>query len=381
VHGANPNLDWQPKLQEMLEPHFNCIPHRYTEYDSLYGPVAVIFNLHVLGVFLITFLTSLALFILVNWQFGIACLIVSLLSLALSAYLAARDRAACSDGLKEKFDYCHFNAPHVIAHSFGSYLVGRLLKKFPDVRLRKTVFVSTVLPRRFPWERIFLERPWCAENTVVRSEFGTADVIVWLAGLTTWFARDIGNAGSRGFFNNPRWVHTTSSPAGDCRSCHGTNIARVHNVSLPSFEHSDQFLGLGHAMIYWLPFLWGISVPEYLQYFDYCLQATKFESQKQLPEATEIINVYWSKSFLWTNGAPLSLYVTKLIEAHLPSELSSALAAQVYRDVKTTLHVIVADLVSELGEKHGVLDDNVACYLHPATAIAAVVDARVSRPT
>src|SRR5205085_2074206 len=60
----------------------------------------------------------------------------------------------------------------VIAHSFGTYGIARVLEEYPDIRLRRLVLCGSIVPRAFRWDKLGsrqLEQPVvndCGERDV-----------------------------------------------------------------------------------------------------------------------------------------------------------------------------------------------------------------------
>ena len=42
----------------------------------------------------------------------------------------------------------------VIAHSFGAYVIGRILIEEPDIRIHRLIFCGSILPENFDWRRV-----------------------------------------------------------------------------------------------------------------------------------------------------------------------------------------------------------------------------------
>lgn len=79
----------------------------------------------------------------------------------------------------------------VIAHSFGSYAISRILLEHPHVRLRRLVLCGSIVPADFPWDRVYEQL-----DDRVLNECGTKDIWPLLAsGLTVGF----GPSGTFGF--------------------------------------------------------------------------------------------------------------------------------------------------------------------------------------
>ena len=115
--------------------------------------------------------------------------------------------------------------PNVVAHSFGTYIVGRALTKFRDITLGKVVLCGAILPCDFDWVSVF------AENQVleVRNDYGVDNI--W-SSVARWIVHDAGSSGAEGF--------SIMSPL-------------VHNHRFEKFGHSDYFRP-GHYE-QWIEFL------------------------------------------------------------------------------------------------------------------------------
>jgi hypothetical protein len=122
-------------------------------------------------------------------------------------YIDVRERKVPNPKLRHQF------RPGVVAHSFGTYIVGHALNTFEDMNFGKIVFCGSILPRDFDWISIF------GRNQVmeVRNDYGVDDIWSKTARL---LVRDAGSSGASGFF--------ISSPL-------------VHDHRFQHFGHSDYF--------------------------------------------------------------------------------------------------------------------------------------------
>lgn len=116
--------------------------------------------------------------------------------------------------------------PSIVAHSFGTYILGECLLKHADVKFDKIILCGSILPPSFAWNEI-LER-----NQVwrIRNDYGLKDIWVKLVG---WLVPDTGASGARGF----EFV----SPA-------------VTQAFFKRHEHSDYF-SANHINNFWIPFI------------------------------------------------------------------------------------------------------------------------------
>ncbi len=115
--------------------------------------------------------------------------------------------------------------PSVVAHSFGTYILGYTLLRFDFIRFDKVILCGSILPPDFPWDRL-IDR---GQVQAVRNEFGVRDPWVrWVR----WFVRGTGPSGAVGF--------TGKHP-------------RLEQEEF-DFDHGDYF-GLDHMEDRWVPFL------------------------------------------------------------------------------------------------------------------------------
>jgi hypothetical protein len=115
--------------------------------------------------------------------------------------------------------------PSVVAHSFGTYVLGYALLKYEYIRFNKVILCGSILPTDFPWGKL-IER---GQVQAVRNEYGVKDV--WVRRVRQ-FVPNTGPSGGYGFgCNNPRL---------DQQEFH--------------YDHSEYF-EKGHMREYWIGFL------------------------------------------------------------------------------------------------------------------------------
>ena len=116
--------------------------------------------------------------------------------------------------------------PSVVAHSFGSFIVGKALLKYPDIHFDKVILCGSILPEDFPWEDV-LGR---GQVGTMWNDFGSKDFWVW---VVPYVASETGRAGRYGFsVENPLHISNGQAHKG----------------------HPDYFKEL-HWESQWLPFL------------------------------------------------------------------------------------------------------------------------------
>ena len=116
--------------------------------------------------------------------------------------------------------------PSIIAHSFGSYIIGYCMLKYPDVKFDKIILCGSILPKNFNWNTIFLND----QVNHLKNEYGIKDF--WTKNVGR-FVKRTGGSGNDGFSLNSR---------------------QLEQNKFEYFTHSDYFKGQ-HIKFYWLPFL------------------------------------------------------------------------------------------------------------------------------
>lgn len=80
----------------------------------------------------------------------------------------------------------------IIAHSFGTKIIGEIMKMDFDLHIHRLILCGSILPRDFPWHQ--LQERFDDDNVV--NECGKADIYPLLAQSTSW---GYGASGSHGF--------------------------------------------------------------------------------------------------------------------------------------------------------------------------------------
>src|SRR5215211_4368218 len=63
------------------------------------------------------------------------------------------------------------NPPSVIAHSFGTYILGNALLTYKHLYFNKVLLCGSILPRNFPWDDLINR----GQVQAVRNEYGSKD--------------------------------------------------------------------------------------------------------------------------------------------------------------------------------------------------------------
>jgi serine/threonine-protein kinase len=115
--------------------------------------------------------------------------------------------------------------PSIVAHSFGTYILGNAMLKYDWLRFEKIILCGSILPKDFPWDKL-IER---GQVQVVRNEHGVQDI--WVR-FVSWFVADTGPSGHDSF---------------------SVKHERLLQERF-DYEHSEYFDN-GHMEAKWLPFL------------------------------------------------------------------------------------------------------------------------------
>ncbi|MEX1275471.1 MAG: hypothetical protein WEE20_06035 [Bacteroidota bacterium] len=138
--------------------------------------------------------------------------------------------------LKEYTRICEaeqITRPSVIAHSFGTYVVARMLEVYPQVKFDKLIFCGSIVRRDYDWKTL-LES---GRVNLVRNDFGRLDIWPNIARLVISQA---GNSGTEGF---------------------NAQDPRIQNHEFKQYNHSMYFQPL-HFRDHWLPFLERVELNE-----------------------------------------------------------------------------------------------------------------------
>lgn len=282
LHGINSDGAWQTLLRPVFCPHFRYLPLGYSQYRRL-GGTKVLLEPLVLYAYA-PLLVVLAVYGRLSvWQVVLMAFVGLLL-----AYFAGRlrRRLAFREVVRQFDDGIKIGErPHVIAHSFGTFLCGRLMQR-PTTHCSRVIFAGSVLACDFPASRLpgNEERPF----EEMRNEVGKRDLVVRLAGLVRRLVPDLGDAGVRGFVQDSVHVHGVPDADSGCEECRKA-AARprwcIHNVRLDYFTHNDHFISPKHALMFWLPFLWEIQPKEFREWLELCGVAARTEAPGRLGKA------------------------------------------------------------------------------------------------
>jgi pimeloyl-ACP methyl ester carboxylesterase len=116
--------------------------------------------------------------------------------------------------------------PSIVAHSFGSYILGYCMLKYPDVKFDKVILCGSILPENFDWDTIVFRD----QISFLRNEYGVYD---YWAKIVGFIVPNTGMSGVKGFH-----VATT----------------HISEERYDYFKHSDYFKGQ-HIDKYWVPFM------------------------------------------------------------------------------------------------------------------------------
>lgn len=105
----------------------------------------------------------------------------------------------------------------IIAHSFGAYLVGRLLEKYPMFKFDKVIFAGSILNEDYNWPEILAR----GQVNLFRNDYGRLDIWPQYARA---LVRGTGDSGTRGFLRRDN-----------------STKCRMVQKPFPLYRHSDYF--------------------------------------------------------------------------------------------------------------------------------------------
>ena len=117
------------------------------------------------------------------------------------AFLTPWTREAMLGWLRRQYDleisdrHLHIEegqVPSVVAHSFGTYILGYTLLRFDFIRFDNVILCGSILPRDFPWDQLIAR----GQVQAVRNEYGVRDP--WVKRVRC-FVRGTGPSGAEGF--------------------------------------------------------------------------------------------------------------------------------------------------------------------------------------
>ena len=144
------------------------------------------------------------------------------------------------------------NQPSIVAHSFGTYILGNALLSYDNLRFDKIILCGCILPTNFPWHEL-IDR---GQVQAVRNEYGTRDL--W-TGIVSWFVRGAGASGIHGFtctherLEQKKFNYSHSEYFDRGHMTH--NWIAFLNRKLPEIPARDLTLSVGKSNVPWALYL------------------------------------------------------------------------------------------------------------------------------
>jgi hypothetical protein len=270
--------------------------------------------------------------------------------------------------------------PHIIAHSFGTFLVGAALSKYSDLRVGRLILTGCVLKGDYPWAS-FAKSKNSQRFKAIHNEMAKKDWVAVSAQLLQGFVPPMGHAGVFGFtdsrisrnWDDARLVDGQWHSDSQCGHKKQTDHILVHNIAHKGLGHSDYFIGMSHARTFWLPFLWEIPPGLYERFKDLCIECKDLEVAERYLELSDREAQLTSSCWGWTSG-PLQDRVEQVAIKYLEHSKTDS----------TQLVHIVALSIRNLWEltwraaNHS-KEVQFAIFLHPHTALARAVQIAVEQ--
>lgn len=137
-------------------------------------------------------------------------------------------------------DYESHRYPSIVAHSFGTYILGNALLKYKHIRFNKVILCGSILPEDFPWDQL-IDR---GQVQFLRNEYGVNDYWVKLCPI---FVANSGWSGLSGFtLDHPRiqqeqflYDHSEYFEKGHIRQCWLSALEETERLCLPCDRKVD----------------------------------------------------------------------------------------------------------------------------------------------
>ncbi|MGA2118568.1 MAG: hypothetical protein ABSH56_27905 [Bryobacteraceae bacterium] len=373
IHGIRTEGEWQEAFQDVFEPHFRFVSFKYGEFRH---PIGAVFWL-ALELWVILAGGAAA---LLAWRFhwlhglrawAIAFLTWLLLCMVASILANLRRNRVVKNFITEVDRQVKYERdPHVVAHSLGSFIVGRVLQRYPERNFSDIILMGCVLGRKYAWRKI------AHRFEMVRNEVSGRDWVSAVAVCLKAFIPEMGAAGIGGFAEEADFVRTLDEnefgvpwrPCLDGCVCGFGTIAspdsRVLNVPCTRLGHLD--MAKHRARLVWLPFLWNIAPGPYADFIKLCQNCADFESQRLHGELRKEVTKLTGSCWFWTRG-PLVKYV----QARLEDEMGPAPAEMVLFTVRNLWRTVTR------AAQHDATPQDQVC-LHPIFAVQVAVAATVA---
>ncbi|HEX4965932.1 MAG TPA: hypothetical protein VF173_34300 [Thermoanaerobaculia bacterium] len=335
LHGINSVGAWQAQVASVLEPHFRCIPLPYPQFRRL------------------------------GW---LKIFIPRLRSEAFKTVAEQFSEQIVNSGVR----------PHLIAHSFGTWIAAQLMIR-PGNLFDRVVFAGSPLPAHFDWAEELKENPRALYD--LTNERSLRDGVISLASRL-----GRGRAGRIGFKRPPELIHETGALRDACHLCRslGPSEFRIHNVHR-KFKHSGWFVGKGHSANLWLPYFWGFPPEEYAEFIETCLRLVRMEECDELNLAVEE-EAFHARGWSWTRRGrdvmSLGDYVAGTIVYSLKRQKRSADPASVAIISDRAVRLIwgiIGEAIEERRKPAAEQREDIVRRLHPQFAITAAIDAAFRR--
>jgi len=340
IHGIRTDGPWQESFEEVFEPHFHYESFKYTQFQH---SVLAVILLALEWLALILALSSVVWAWRAGWLAANPMLWVCAGLWAVSIVLAANliaDRLR--DGVVRDFinfvDAANGSGlpPHIVAHSLGSFVLGRMLLRYPEFKTGKVVLLGCVLRPGFDWGSIR------AQFQLIRNELGSKDWVSSLACFLSPFIREMGSAGKTGFqkplgsvLNLKREEAGTPWRKCICGSCGGGGPdAAVLNIDGQGIGHDDLTAVMVRARRRWLPYFWDIPPDHFEGFINLCLECDEMEANGD-PALQKKIAELLGGCWFWSQG-PLEGFLRRYVNglaAHPNEEYIRSVAANLFRTI------------------------------------------------
>jgi pimeloyl-ACP methyl ester carboxylesterase len=333
IHGIRSEGEWQEAFKDVFEPHFRFVSFKYGQFrHSVYAVLWVALELWVVIVGVIVTAFALARQWLPTWQGWTIAVCVWLLIFLAANQLAEKRRDTSVSEFLEAMDLnlAFERRPHIIAHSLGSFIIGRMLERYRYVSVAHVILMGCVLTRRYAWTNL-LHR-----FDMVRNEVAGRDWVAAIAFFLRSFVPEMGPSGIFGFSHSAGLVRTLQEsdfgnpwrPCINGCACGWGKIefpdARVLNVRCAKIGHND--IARRRARLVWLPFLWNLPPALFGEFVELCGECATLDAQRQYATLNVKVDELRQRCWFWTRGKLGDYVAMRLAEARGEAASEATLA-------------------------------------------------------
>ena len=363
LHGIWSSGGWYKNIRPVLDPHFTVVPVRYGQY-RWYGALAVVCEPRYL--IPACFAGFAGWYLDISYWPQIAAIALVIFFLSFHPRIVKGRQDAATDTVFSGMEPHILGTPHLIAHSFGTFLTIKLFENYKgNTNFDRIVFAGCVLPRDMPW----IDKRQSSFLSHVLNNFSEKDWVARAAGVAGRLHKGIGDAGRFGF-NLINDVHEYPALSEPCASCANGASAVVHNLRSERFPHRAAARARSHTIRFWLPFLWEIDLDEYELLRRFSTEYVTLSENRSVDSAetelgsvmTEKLHAFQAIDWNWAGGKVQDPFLRICTSNHLVAD-----------DLDNFCHFFLLGMGTAFREEFPALPNRLK-NLHPRNALTYARD-------